>query len=181
MKIKVLKFGGTSVGDAQCFRRAIEIAAQAAAESPTVVVVSAMSGVTNRLIAAAQQAASGDETGFRELAKSLEQTHGTAISALVSDATKQKDLFEQVKSITGEMSNICHGVTLLKELTPRALAAVSCIGERLSARIMAAGLCAQAVPGQCVEATEVIVTDTEYNQAEPLMDYVRERATILRR
>lgn len=85
MKIKVLKFGGTSVGDAQCFRRAIEIAARAAEESSTVVVVSAMSGVTNRLIAAAQQAAGGDERGFRELATSLEQGHCNAITELVHE------------------------------------------------------------------------------------------------
>jgi aspartate kinase len=176
MKIKVLKFGGTSVGDAQCFRRAIEIATRAAQETSVVVVVSAMSGVTNRLIAAAQQAARGDETGFRQLAKSLEQGHEAVISELVRDGARQKELFEQIQSITTEMSNICHGVTLLKELTPRAMAAVSCIGERLSARIMAAGLCEQSVPSVGVEATEVIITDTEYNQAEPLMDYVRERA-----
>lgn len=74
------------------------------------------------------------------------------------------------------MSNICHGITLLKELTPRALAAVSCMGERLSARIMAAGLCEHGVPGVTVEATEVIITDAEYNQAEPLMEKVRARA-----
>jgi aspartate kinase len=106
MKIKVLKFGGTSVGDAQCFRRAIEIATRAAQESSVVVVVSAMSGVTNRLIAAAHQAAQGDETGFRQLAKSLEQGHGTAISELVRDGARQKELFEEIQSITTEMSNI---------------------------------------------------------------------------
>src|SRR5262249_54458196 len=140
MKIKVLKFGGTSVGDVQCFRRAIEIVADATKDSSVVVVVSAMSGVTNRLIAAAHQAARGDESGFRELAKSLEQGHGTAISELVRDGAKQQELFDQIRNIIAEMSNICHGITLLKELTTRAMAAVSCVGERLSARIMAAGL-----------------------------------------
>src|SRR5215468_2946487 len=176
MKIKVLKFGGTSVGDVQCFRRAIEIVANATKDSSVVVVVSAMSGVTNRLIAAAHQAARGDESGFRELAKSLEQGHGTAISELVRDGAKQQELFDQIRNIIAEMSNICHGITLLKELTPRAMAAVSCVGERLSARIMSAGLREHSVPSESVEATEVVITDTEYNQAEPLMDYVRERA-----
>ena len=175
VKLTVMKFGGTSVGDADCIRRAAEIVAAAAKERRVVVVVSAMSGVTNRLVDAAQRAAAGDEDICKELASALEREHCMAIEELFPEDATRSQLYAQVKSITAEMSKICQGIALLRELTPRALAAVSCVGERLSARMMAAALGDCGLRSIAIEATELIVTDGEYNQAEPLMEYVRPR------
>jgi aspartate kinase len=174
-KLQVMKFGGTSVGDAACIRRAAEIVVKAARDSSVVVVVSAMSGVTNRLIAAAQQAAAGNRHEVDDLPATLREQHFAAAQTLVSNESRKFELIAELERITCEVANICQGVSLLRELTPRAHATVSSIGERLSARLMAATLCELGLNSVAIEATEVIVTDDQYLQAEPLMVQVRER------
>src|SRR5579859_2931064 len=85
--LQVMKFGGTSVGDATCIARAAQIVASAAQGLRVVVVVSAMSGVTNRLIDAAKRAGEGDVETGAALIEALRQQHRTALAALVSDET----------------------------------------------------------------------------------------------
>jgi len=82
-KLQVMKFGGTSVGDASCIRRSATIAANAAKEFSVTVVVSAMSGVTNRLIDAAHHAKRGDRDAGKILAADLRKQHFEALTALV--------------------------------------------------------------------------------------------------
>ena len=79
----VMKFGGTSVGDATCIRRAAEIVKAAAERQPVVVVVSAMSGVTNRLIEAARRAEAGEEEHVTPLVHELKAQHESIVEALV--------------------------------------------------------------------------------------------------
>ncbi|MDX6446458.1 MAG: bifunctional aspartokinase / homoserine dehydrogenase 1 [Blastocatellia bacterium] len=176
-KLQVMKFGGTSVGDADCVRRAAEIVARASGEGAVLVVVSAMSGVTNQLILAAQQSVNGDETESREIAAALLNQHSVAVYALIKDEARRSQLTSEVEQIIGEVKSLCRGITLLRELTPRTLAVVSSIGERLSARLMAGALNERGVPSQAIEATDLIITDDDYGQAEPLMEQTRERAT----
>src|SRR5258707_1059949 len=175
-KLRVMKFGGTSVGDAECIGRAAEIVAGASLEGAVLVVVSAMSGVTNQLVQAAQQSVSGDDTESREIAAGLRNQHSAAVTALIKDEARRSQLAREVEQITGEVTSLCRGITLLRELTPRTLAVVSSIGERLSARLMAGALSELGVRSEAIEATEVIITDDDYGQAEPLMAQVRERA-----
>jgi aspartate kinase len=174
-KLQVMKFGGTSVGDAGCIRRAAEIVVAAAESNSVVVVVSAMSGVTNRLIAAAQQSASGSREPAETLPVALHTQHSAAAEILIKDDASRADLIADLDRITTEVGNLCHGISLLRELTPRAHATVSSIGERLSARLMAATLREMGLKSTSHEATEIIVTDDQYLQAEPLMQQVRER------
>jgi len=175
-KLQVMKFGGTSVGDAECIRRAADIVARAARETPVVVVVSAMSGVTNRLVAAAQQAAGGKPNVADDLSMALREQHFTAAEVLVANQGSRAELIADLERIINEVTKLCQGISLLRELTPRAHATVSSIGERLSARLMTATLKELDLNSTAVEATEVIVTDEQYLQAEPLMKDVRERA-----
>lgn len=176
-KLQVMKFGGTSVGDADCVRRAADIVARASVESAVLVVVSAMSGVTNQLILAAQQSVNGDETESIEIAAALGNQHSVALTALVKNESKRSQLALEVEQIIDELTSLCRGITLLRELTPRTLAVVSSIGERLSARLMAGALNELGVPSQAIEATDLIITDDDYGQAEPLIEQTRERAT----
>jgi len=175
--LRVMKFGGTSVGDAECIRRTAEIVAAAARQAPVVAVVSAMGGVTNRLISAAQAAEQGDEQIGAAIAGDLRSLHATAISALIKDTAARAQLTAETESILQEVSNLCRGTALLRELTPRTLDAISSSGERLSARLLAAALCALGSPSLAVDATELIVTGSEHGQAEPLMAETRERAS----
>jgi aspartokinase len=84
-KLQVMKFGGTSVGDASCIRRSAQIVANSAREKSVAVVVSAMSGVTNRLIDAAHQAKRGDREAGKGLGDALRKQHFEALAALVPD------------------------------------------------------------------------------------------------
>jgi aspartokinase/homoserine dehydrogenase 1 len=177
-QLLVMKFGGTSVGDARCIRRAAEIVRSAAHESAVVVVVSAMGGVTNRLISAAKKAVEGQEDPSTEI-DSLRQQHIDAAKVLVSDNSALQNLIVELERITAETASLCRGISLLRELTPKTYATVSSVGERLSARLMAATLREIGLNGAIVESTDVVVTDDEYIQAEPLMSEVRERAAVV--
>jgi len=179
-QLQVMKFGGTSVGDAQCIRRAAEIVLSAARESAVVVVVSAMVGVTNRLISAAKKAVEGHDDLSSEI-DSLRQQHIDAAQVLVTDESSLENLITDLERITSETASLCRGISLLRELTPKTYATVSSVGERLSARLMAATLREVGLNSDVVESTAVVVTDDDYLQAEPLMPEVRERsATVLK-
>jgi aspartate kinase len=175
--LQVMKFGGTSVGDGVCIRRAAEIVARAANEGAVVVVVSAMGGVTNRLIEAAHASASGNTRAAGELAERLRQQHHEAVALLVSNDEKRAQLTVEIEKIITEVMSLCRGTALLRELTPRALDAISSAGERLSARLLAHALCELGLNGVAVEATELIVTDNASGRAEPLMAQTRVQAT----
>lgn len=172
-----MKFGGTSVGNADCIQRAAKIIAASAHEFEVVAVVSAMSGVTNRLIKAAHQSETGDVKAGDELAILLRQQHADAIDTIVHDPGKRAELTSASERIIEETVSLCRGTSLLHELTPRALDSIASAGERLSARLLAAALVELGVPGVAVEATEIIVTDGSYGQAEPLMKQTCERVS----
>jgi len=172
----VMKFGGTSVGDATCIRRAAEIVKAAAAKQPVVAVVSAMSGVTNRLIEAARHAEAGEEKNLHSLIEALREQHESAAKGLINDATKRKAIVAACAATLEELTRLLHGTALLRELTPRALDAISGIGERLSAPLVAAAITALGLQSEPVSATEIIVTDAHHGRAEPLMPETRKRA-----
>jgi aspartokinase/homoserine dehydrogenase 1 len=176
-RLRVMKFGGTSVGDAARIRGAAEIVAGAARHGEVVAVVSAMSGVTNRLVEAARASACGDARAGVELRESLRAQHAAAIEALISDGAERARLTAEAERIINDAATLCRGTAMLCELTPRALDAISSVGERLSARLMAGTLEGLGLRALAVEATEVVVTDDEHGQAEPLMDETRVRAT----
>src|ERR1700676_4721404 len=174
-KVQVMKFGGTSVGDASCIARAAQIVAQAARANSVVAVVSAMSGVTNRLVEAANRAGSGDREAGAALIAALRQQHATALAALVSDQGRRAGATAALNEIVAEGQRLLDGTALLRELTPRALDAISSLGERLCAPIFASALGEQGVKSRAITATELIVTDTYHGGAEPRMDLTRAR------
>lgn len=176
-KLQVMKFGGTSVGNGDCIARAAAIVAAAAREGSVVAVVSAMSGVTNRLIATARKCQQGDANAGNELAGILREQHLQAIEILVQDGVARERLAQETEQIIGEVQGWCTGTSLLRELTPRTLDAISSVGERLSARLLAGALSELGLQAVAVEATELIVTDGTHGQAEPLMRATRERAS----
>jgi bifunctional aspartokinase / homoserine dehydrogenase 1 len=176
-RLQVMKFGGTSVGNAECIARAAEIVAAAAKEGGVVAVVSAMSGVTNRLIEAAHKSERGEANAGLELASSLRSQHFEAIETLVQDEVSRERLTQQTGQTIDEVRGLCTGTSLLRELTPRTLDAISSAGERLSARLLAGTLSQMGFPAVAVEATELIVTDGTHGRAEPLMTATRERAS----
>jgi aspartate kinase len=172
-----MKFGGTSVGDATCIARAAQIVAAAAQGMRIVVVVSAMSGVTNRLIDAAKRSSDGDTVAGTALIDSLRQQHHAALAVLVSEDSARAAVEHELDKILAEGKRLYDGTAMLRELTPRTLDIISSLGERLSAPVFAGALTQLGTPSRAIEATELIVTDSYHGGAEPRAEETRRRST----
>ncbi|MEA3345972.1 MAG: aspartate kinase [Chloroflexota bacterium] len=173
----VMKFGGTSMGNSEVINRAGKIIQQRLEEGQeTVVVVSAMSGVTDSLTHAARSAASGDDLTFRQIKHRLLSQHHQAVTECIQDKHRQRELLDQIETRLSELEALCQSIYILGELTARGMDAVSSLGERLTARILAALLTDQGFPAQAVDATELIITNDEFGAAIPLMEKTRDRA-----
>jgi aspartate kinase len=173
--LQVMKFGGTSVGNSSCIRRVVEIIQATARESRVAVVVSAMSGVTNQLIEAAMESKTGNETAVAGVFAQLRSQHDEAVAALIHSGAERKRLQSELNGLFAEGERLCRGTILLRELTPRTLDAISGLGERLCAPLVAAALREIGIASEAIEATELVVTDSYHGGAEPWIDLTRMR------
>jgi bifunctional aspartokinase / homoserine dehydrogenase 1 len=172
-RLQVMKFGGTSVGNAECIARAAKIVAEGARQSRCVAVVSAMSGVTNRLIEAAKTAQTGNGTRAAETIEALRFEHEAALQCLVESEQVRARVRKKLGAVLAEGLRFCEGTALLRELSPRTMDAISSLGERLSAPLLSAAVEELGLGSEAVEATELIVTDEFHGGAEPLMEQTR--------
>jgi len=171
----VMKFGGTSVGDGEAIKRAVDIVIKTLKDKgQVVVVVSAMSGVTDTLLSAAASAAQGDAEAFRQARWHLSDRHRQAMTELISHEETRLQLMEEIEQLLTNFENLCQSIYILGELTARGSDAVASLGERMMARIFAAALRDRGERATAVEATEVIVTNGHHGSATPLMDVTRE-------
>ena len=129
--MKVLKFGGTSVGSVAGIRNLNEIAR--ACDKPVVVVVSALGGVTDMLISTADSAAAGDEA-FREGMARITLRHHDIIDEVITDSPDT--LKVEVDALLDELASIYHGLFLIRDLSPKTKALIVSYGERLSSLIV---------------------------------------------
>jgi aspartokinase/homoserine dehydrogenase 1 len=177
----VHKFGGTSLGDAQCFANVTDIIieryskASDRAMAEMVVVVSAMSGVTDQLIAGARAAAEGKDTVYREIKAGLLSRHLDVVEALLAHSPERLDIGGLVEDRLHDLERLYRSIAVLGELTMRGCDAVASLGEQLSASILAAVLRDRGLRAQAISATELIVTDDNFGAATPLMEQTRQR------
>jgi aspartate kinase len=173
--LTVMKFGGTSVGSAERIAQAAQLAVDAAAGGRKVVVVtSAMSKVTDTLIAAARQASRGEwETRVRQ---ELFDRHKAVADAIAgNDGARHAAVLEALTQRLERFEKLCFGLSMVHELTPRLLDAISGMGEMLAAPLVAAAIAARGRPSFAIDATELIVTTDLFGGAEPMMDETRAR------
>lgn len=173
--LRVMKFGGTSVGAGSSIRKVVAIVQSAVRETNIVVVVSAMSGVTNKLIEAAVQSQAGDAEAVRRIFEVIRAQHEMALHELICSPTDRDPIREKMDRIFQEGYRLCEGVILLRELTARSLDSISSLGERLCAPLLAAALAEHGVKSEPIEATDLVVTDSNFGAADPLVDRTRER------
>jgi aspartate kinase len=171
----VMKFGGTSVGTAERIAEAAELAIRSAAAGDRVVVVtSAMSGITNRLIEAAEKAAGGHwDSAVRD---DLYQRHAAVAEKVISDEGARKIALESIGRRLDQVDKLYFGLSMVHELTPRLLDAISGVGECLSAPLLAGAIASRGYGSRSIEATELIVTNDQFGAAEPNMELTRNRA-----
>jgi aspartate kinase len=176
MSTLVMKFGGTSVGSVVAIDQATDIILDCAKEwDRVVVVVSAMNGVTDMLINSAKQAVTEEEKVFRAIITELRTKHHGTIERLLPDSTDRTELLSTVDRILDELGAFCHSIHILGEITPRAMDAITSMGERMNARMVAAVLRHKGAKSQAADATKFIVTDDQYQNAAPLADKTRAR------
>jgi bifunctional aspartokinase / homoserine dehydrogenase 1 len=161
--MQVLKFGGSSVATADNMQRVLDLAQAAARQASTVVVVSALGGVTDQLIAAGRRAATHDDS-YRPLLRELEQRHLEAARGLLPIAG-QSAVLSQVKTSCNELESLCDGIFALGELSARTLDRLVSYGELLSSRLVAAGLAARGAAHQWLDSRQLIRTDARYGHA----------------
>ena len=171
----VMKFGGTSVGDAGRMEKVAEIVRDASRDNNVVVVVSAMAGVTNKLIEAARGAESGNHELVSAIFDELNRKHKAVADLLTRSPEDQNSIQQIMEGILRSGHQLCHGTLLLRELTVRALDSIAALGERLSAPLVATTLGVHGVASTAIDATELIVTDSFHGSAEPQMDPTRRR------
>ena len=172
-----MKFGGTSVGDAARIGEVAKIVQQVheTERGGVVVVVSAMSGTTDLVIEAAHAAARQNPTRFIEIETEVRKKHTETVHQLLPTREQHTALMRELSGLIDTFGDLCQGIYILGELTPRGLDAVSSLGERLCARILAAVLSDWNVEAVAVDAMDIIVTDDNYGEAAPLMDETYER------
>jgi aspartate kinase len=170
----VMKFGGTSVGSAERIGQAADLVVEAARQGHQVIAVpSAMSGVTNGLVEAARAAARGSWDSGRR--RELYERHAEVAERVVSDPDIRAAALERVTAHLDRFEKLCFGLSMVHELTPRLLDAVSGTGELLSAPLLAGAVTSRGIRAEGVEATECVVTDDQFGAAEPLDGPTRER------
>ena len=135
--MKVMKFGGTSVGSVKSILSLKKIVETEARTQPVVVVVSALDGITDKLIATSQMAKQGDER-YREEFDAMVTRHHQMIEAIMTDDKKRIDLFNNVDQLFDQLKSIFFGVYLIHDLSKKTEDTIVSYGERLSSHIVAA-------------------------------------------
>jgi aspartate kinase len=164
----VMKFGGTSVGDAKAIGRVVDIVRGRLKQRP-VVVVSAMARVTDQLLQMARAAGNGDRKTALTLARELRERHYNTAGELLGTA-----LFTQFHSDLGtefeDLEELLRGISAVGELTPRTSDHVASFGEVLSSKLVTAALSAHEIAASLVDSRDCIVTDGNFTRAAPLFD-----------
>ena len=132
-----MKFGGTSVGSVNSILNLKSIVETAAKQENVIVVVSALGGITDKLIKTAEMAVNGNEA-FKEEFQQIVARHHELIYSIIQCEEKRTGLLQEVDKLLNELDNIYHGLALINNITPKSEATIVSYGERLSSRIVAA-------------------------------------------
>lgn len=174
-RVVVMKFGGTSVEDAVAIDRTAKIVKSRREKGlDAVVVVSAMSKVTDQLLAAAAAASKGDRNGALAITSRLRTRHVDTAAQLV-----EQDRFSKLQTVINaeldQLDDLLRGIAAVGELTARSTDLVVSFGERLSSRMVAEAFAQRGLNGVHVDARQVIVTDAHYGKAIPQEELIEER------
>ncbi len=174
--MKVLKFGGTSVGSAERILSVLEIVKSRSSEQ-LVVAVSAFGGVTNDLIVMSEAAAAGD-TNYVEHLKRLEDRSLNIVRGLIP-VVKQSGVLARVKVLLNELEGVLQGVYLVGELSPKTYDFVVSFGERISSEVITRAFALHGLECEWIDAREVIRTDQQHGNAK--VDFETTNQAILER
>ena len=175
----VMKFGGTSMGSAERMKVAAQIISEARAQRPVAIVVSAMSKITDLLLDTMRHAEGGDRSGMDQNLGTLRKRHEDACRELLPEAA-QPAMRVRLEALIAEFQRIAEGMLLLGDRPIRSVDEAVAIGERLSSQLVAAYLDSTAgIRAEAVNGAEVIVTDSVFGNATPLLELTRVKAQAI--
>jgi len=161
--MNVLKFGGTSVGSVENINKVISILSKYASEKPTIGVVSAIGGITDKLLRAGEMAQAKDENYLTEF-ESIEQKHFDVLSELIAE--KDPTVINNLKAKLNNLKNLLDGIFLINELSPKTSDKLLSFGELLSSFIIAETMKSRGMDAARKNSQELIVTNSEFTRAE---------------
>ena len=162
--MQVLKFGGTSVGNAQNINSVIDIVKQKIAGGNVTVVLSAVGDVTNLLETGGRKAGTGDES-YKEVLSQVESKHIEIIDGLFP-LQHQSGIKAELKMLLNEVEDICHGIFLLEELSPKVHDLLLSYGERFSSLIVSNAFKINGIDITLLDSRKLIITDDSYGNAK---------------
>ena len=166
-----MKFGGTSVGSPEAVRRVVDIAKDYIAQGcQLALVVSAMAGVTDLLLKAAKAAAAADRQTYAAINQDIRDRHEAVIQELIESEDGRDAIRREVDQLLAAHIDLCQAVHILGEATPRIQDAAVSFGERLISRVIAAVMQAEGIHASQYDSTGFIITDANFQAAEPLWD-----------
>lgn len=175
-KTLVMKFGGTSVGSPEALRNVARIVQDAKNDWKNLaVVVSAFSGVTDLLLQSATAAVEGNTSKIGAAVNELYFRHDTMVDTLIKTADRSLTIKREVHTLISEFSSLCTAIATLGEATPRALDAISSLGERMSVIVVAGLLKENGLNAEAVDAREIIETDANFLSANPNFENTRQK------
>ena len=169
----VMKFGGTSVEDAKAIDRAAAIVKTRLPQKP-IVVVSAMSKVTDQLLATARAAGSGDRDNALKLSRALRERHYNTAGELLGTGVFTQ-FHGELEAEFDSLDELLRGIAAVGELTPRTTDYVAAYGELLSSKIVTAAFSARGMNSTLVDSRECIVTDATHTRAVPFFEETNEK------
>ncbi len=172
--MQVIKFGGSSVASAENINKVVEIVKNKVGQNKIVIIVSALGGITDLLLATANLASTNDES-YKVSLLDIETRHLNTVKELIP-VTQQSAVLSLVKKMCNEIEDICNGIFLLGELSARTKDKIVSYGEMLSSQIIAAKLKAVGIDAQWKDSRELISTDSNFGAA--LVDFNKTNKTI---
>ncbi len=170
-----MKFGGTSMGSAERIRGAGRICREQGLRRPVVVVVSAMSGITDLLIDTLKDAERGDSEAMEAKLAELKRRHAETCLALLPPE-QQPETMQAIRETVSAFRRIAQGMLMLGERPPRSVDEGIAYGEHLASVLLAAHLRAEGVSAKAVNCKNIVVTDAVFGSASPLMEPTRRKA-----
>lgn len=171
--MQVLKFGGSSVKNAENISKVVAIVKQKITVDKTIVVVSALGGITDLLLQCCKMASENNEA-YKEKLQESELRHLQTVKELIP-LTQQSSILSQVKTLCNEIEDICNGIFLLRELSERTKDRVVSYGELLSSQIIAAKLKIELGECEWKDSRELIVTNSNFGAASVEFDITNKK------
>ena len=162
--MQVLKFGGSSVANAENIKKVVKVVTDASKKDRTILVASALGGVTDELLNICNLASTGDDQFLKHL-KNLEERHLHTAKELLP-ITQQSSLLSRIKVLHNNLEDICQGIFLLGELSDRTRDKVVSFGEVLSTTLISSKLTADGTENKWVDSRELIKTDSRFGKAQ---------------